>query len=1232
MFGRVGRLSRLTGLITVISMVFCLFPGNWLLADSSDYDIYPLSVSYTENSSWNNSVQAQFTITNVSTYDISEWTINLSFDQVVDITNIWCAEDVTGGSSDILTITSDTLIPAGQTYTFGYIAEGANTSPVAPDSVDLVSFTDNNNEIEEPEIVGFPFAVFSGSTTSDLTISGWQTNIIGDIYSGNDFVYQGSELYVDGYAYTAGSVDPSSWILSMIGACEDIAPIEIPDYSEDIVPKEGIGYICSETDITLDLLDITEATYIVAEGNIVYNSDSITGNGIIVLYSKHGDITITGSNAQIEGIIYAPEGCININAGTAYISGRLIADSINCTGSVLTVVSDENDLDIVTDGVISTITDTPLPTLTDTPVPTITAEPSETITPTTLPIDPDLDSDEDGIPDYIETEIGTDPEDEDTDNDGIEDLLEILIGYDPTEQDTDGDGILDGDEDLDGDGLSNLTELSLGTEIISEDTDCDGLTDGDEINIYGTDPLDYDTDDDGISDGDELLLGKDPADPSDGTVTIEQTYIKDINNADDGFITSVEVTTELSGLIDNVLNVRDIYNVDVYVTDYVGRMGSPIDIDCEEEISSATLVFYYDENELGTTNESDLGVLWFDEDTGLFELQDQAIVDESNNKIVVELSHFSKYLVVDKTIRNSSTPIASQNTGPFGSGNDVVVVINVTDSMSETERDRAYTVVENYISHMNYLDGISVVLYASNNVWSNSPMYDVDSDFTAQSILDYLDDRLYNAYSSNTSPTMGGMISAANEVFDNYLDVGNERLVLIISDDNILSVGGAANNTRDNLELTPYSVSVSENGEVANCMQRVPENNSGLFFEDWSSTNIGHFIYSNQSRLDKLRERNIEKDEDSDGLPDYMEIYGMMGANHKIYYSDPGTQYSDDDGYTDSEEMGQMVKITARRQNGDLVYEFEPDYPMFQSKLSDFLPDYECVVYVFLIKSDPMINDTDGDFYYDDEDPYPMSNGLITIGLGGESYDIREPDPGYIHVSGAPTEPYYAYGGRQGWFENEPFTSKYDINNTGCGLIAANDVILYLENGTQDYDWSVYHDEVLETYEDLVEAQVLFGHNLPVGFATSISPSYVQECLAINGYASWLYDIDIADNDLMLQKIEESLNDDKPVILMEDDRLAYYDKKDVFFDRDGVAMYVLNNEASRVDQLISIDPYNNTMIFHYVTITGLIRHENSNECYLRVQSWGKEYYINYSEFVEYNEDQDDRNGYLLFIL
>ena len=214
MFGRVGRLSRLTGLITVISMVFCLFPGNWLLADSSYYDLYPLSVSYIENSFWDNKVQGQFTITNVSAYDISGWTIKLTFDQIVDITDIWCAEDITGGSSDILTITSDTLIPAGQAYTFGYIAEGEISPPEAPNSIELVSFTDNNIEIEEPEIEGFPFAVFSVDTENDLIISGWQTTINGDIYSGKDFVYQGSELYVDGYAYTAGSVEPSGYARS----------------------------------------------------------------------------------------------------------------------------------------------------------------------------------------------------------------------------------------------------------------------------------------------------------------------------------------------------------------------------------------------------------------------------------------------------------------------------------------------------------------------------------------------------------------------------------------------------------------------------------------------------------------------------------------------------------------------------------------------------------------------------------------------------------------------------------------------------------------------------------------------------------------------------------------------------------------------------------------------------------------------------------------------------------
>ena len=117
------------------------------------------------------------------------------------------------------------------------------------------------------------------------------------------------------------------------------------------------------------------------------------------------------------------------------------------------------------------------------------------------PIDPEADTDNDGIKDIDEIELfGTDPENADTDGDGLSDYDELHdLGTNPLDPDTDGDGLSDGDE-------KNV----YGTDPKSSDTDADGISDGDEKNKCGTDPLNPDTDGDGVADGDELILGMDP--------------------------------------------------------------------------------------------------------------------------------------------------------------------------------------------------------------------------------------------------------------------------------------------------------------------------------------------------------------------------------------------------------------------------------------------------------------------------------------------------------------------------------------------------------------------------------------------------------------------------------------------------------------------------------------------------------------------------------------------------
>ena len=54
------------------------------------------------------------------------------------------------------------------------------------------------------------------------------------------------------------------------------------------------------------------------------------------------------------------------------------------------------------------------------------------------------DSDNDGLNDYVEYDLGTDPFNPDTDGDGLTDGEEIEMGLDPLNPDTDGDGIPDG--------------------------------------------------------------------------------------------------------------------------------------------------------------------------------------------------------------------------------------------------------------------------------------------------------------------------------------------------------------------------------------------------------------------------------------------------------------------------------------------------------------------------------------------------------------------------------------------------------------------------------------------------------------------------------------------------------------------------------------------------------------------------------------------------------------------
>ena len=131
------------------------------------------------------------------------------------------------------------------------------------------------------------------------------------------------------------------------------------------------------------------------------------------------------------------------------------------------------------------------------------------------------DSDNDGLIDVEEEEIGTDPTNPDSDGDGIPDGAELQIGTDPLKMDTDEDGLNDFVEnqetftdptnpDTDGDKINDSIEVKSGTNPLSSDTDGDGIGDFEEINITKTLPTNPDSDGDGLLDGQEITIGTDP--------------------------------------------------------------------------------------------------------------------------------------------------------------------------------------------------------------------------------------------------------------------------------------------------------------------------------------------------------------------------------------------------------------------------------------------------------------------------------------------------------------------------------------------------------------------------------------------------------------------------------------------------------------------------------------------------------------------------------------------------
>lgn len=164
-----------------------------------------------------------------------------------------------------------------------------------------------------------------------------------------------------------------------------------------------------------------------------------------------------------------------------------------------------------------------------------------------------VDSDLDGLPDFIERDIRSNPNNSDTDGDGLSDFdefdaFEQYFGLDEQFLGFSVDGSTSArfgtdviNTDTDNDGLTDHFELLVGYQVLlngeptfrhvltspfTGDTDFDGATDFEErAATPPTDATDPDTDDDGRTDGQEQIANTDPLVP-DLRVTVRYSQIQ----------------------------------------------------------------------------------------------------------------------------------------------------------------------------------------------------------------------------------------------------------------------------------------------------------------------------------------------------------------------------------------------------------------------------------------------------------------------------------------------------------------------------------------------------------------------------------------------------------------------------------------------------------------------------------------------------------------------------------
>lgn len=431
--------------------------------------------------------------------------------------------------------------------------------------------------------------------------------------------------------------------------------------------------------------------------------------------------------------------------------------------------------------------------------------------------------------------------------------------------------------------LHNIsTENLRDYQIPKTDTDGDGIYDYYEYSV-GTDINNADTDDDSALDGDEIF---------------EQMYTE--NTKEDTVINSLSVKTNCAGLLDEQITIEDVSNIDTQTANVVGIVGNPYEITCNAEFEKATISFSYDDTKLGTTDESDLRVMWYDEENDDYVILEESKVDIANNIVSYDTAHFSTYLLVDQEIwlDNWREDISYRDSSEM-IYYDLALLVDVSGSMSYGgSMSMAKSTLNAFIDALYGKDEATLVTF-------NSYATTIQEMTNDKELLKSKVNTLYARGGTNAEAALTQGIEEIKKAQANHKSMGDSSsfkysMVLICDGDVYYNSTIVEDANANNISINCINVASGSNA----AMIKYCNETGGNYYYAATTQDLKDAMASLERDINEID----TTDADQDGLYDVYELMGMRLPNGQIVTTDPTKLDTDGDGVSDADEFGSPCK------------------------------------------------------------------------------------------------------------------------------------------------------------------------------------------------------------------------------------------------------------------------------------------------------------------------------------